>query len=94
MLNFRKMKLRSYLLSIFVILIILAGIIATVGLLGLRTAQRNTDILTKQIMAEDDAVMICRIQANVAARDLREMVLTGDVRQISNIEENINNSMQ
>lgn len=93
MLNFRKMKLRSYLLSIFIILIVLAGIIAAVGVVGLLTTQRNTDNLTNQIMAADSAVQTCRVQANVAARDLREMVLTADSQEISRFESSINDSI-
>ena len=93
MFNFKKRKLRPYLLSIFVVLIVLAGVIAAVGIVGLLTTQRHTDTLTNEIMGADSAVKTCRIEANVAARDLREMVLTEDLQQIDRFESSINDSI-
>ena len=91
---FNKMKLKPYLLTVFSALIVLAGIIALAGILGLLNTQRNTDLLVNQILAADSAVQQCRISANVAARDLREMVLSEDTQQISKFESNINDSIQ
>lgn len=91
---FNKMKLKPYMLTIFSALIVLAGIIALAGILGLLSVQQNTDLLVYKILAADSAVKECRISANVAARDLREMVLSENTQDISKFETSINDSIQ
>lgn len=90
---FNKMKLKPYLLTVFSIVILLAGIITLTGIVGLLQTSRNTDVLVKQTMAANDAVKNCRIQVNVAARDLREMVLTNDPQEMQSLKTNITNSI-
>lgn len=91
---FNKMKLKPYLLTVFSALIVLAGIIALAGILGLLSVQQNTDLLVNKILAADSAVKECRISANIAARDLREMVLSENIQDISKFESNINDNIQ
>lgn len=73
---FNKIKLKTYLLSVFSLIIVLTGIITIVAINGLLHTSENTDILVNEILAADSAVKTCRIEANVAAQELREMVLT------------------
>ena len=89
-----KMRLKPYLLMVFSALIVLAGIIALVGIIGLQSTQNNTENLIHQVLDANSAVKDCRIATNVAARDLREMVLSEDPQQISQFESNINDNIQ
>ena len=73
---FEKLKLKPYLLSIFSIIIVLSGILALTSITGLLNANKNTNLLVSEILAADTAVKNCRINVNIAARDLREMMLT------------------
>ena len=89
-----KMRLKPYLLMVFSALIVLAGIIALVGIIGLQSTQNNTEKLIHQVLDANSAVKDCRIATNVAARDLREMILSEDPQQISQFESNINDNIQ
>ena len=79
---------------VFSALIVLAGIIALAGIIGLQSTQNNTENLIHQVLDANSAVKDCRIATNVAARDLREMVLSEDPQQISQFESNINDNIQ
>ena len=91
---FHKMKLKPYLLSAFCVMILLAGIITALGIIGLINTSNNTDALVNQVLNAESAVKTCRIETNVAARDLREMLLTNDTARIAELKENINSSME
>lgn len=90
---FHKMKLKPYLLSAFGVMILLAGIITALGIIGLVSVSKNTDVLVNQVLNAENAVKTCRIQANIAARDLREMLLTDDTAKIADLKEEINSSL-
>lgn len=90
---FHKMKLKPYLLSAFGVMILLAGIITALGIIGLVSISKNTDALINQVLNAESAVKTCRIQANIAARDLREMLLTDDTARIAELKESINSSL-
>ncbi len=90
---FHKMKLKPYLLSAFGVMILLAGIITALGIIGLVSVSKNTDALVNQVLNAENAVKTCRIQANIAARDLREMLLTDDTAKIADLKEEINSSL-
>lgn len=91
---FNKIKLKPYLLTIFSILIALAGIIALTGILGLQNTKRNTDVLVNEVLNAGSAVKDCRIAANTAGRNLREMVLAENPQEIPAFESSINNNLQ
>ena len=90
---FNKMKLRTYLLTVFSIIILLTGFITAVGTLGLVKTSQNADVLVEKILTTDAAVKTCRIEVNIAARNLREMILTDDTSTYSSFNTQINNSM-
>ena len=91
---FHKIKLKSYLLTIFSILIVLAGVIALSGILGLQNTKQSTDLLVKQILEANSAVKECRIAANTAGRNLREMVLAENPQEIAAFESSINDNIE
>lgn len=73
---FKKMRLKSYLLMVFSTIIVLAAMITTLSIVGLFQIRNNTQVFIDNPLSAELAVKTCRIEANVAARDLREMVLT------------------
>ena len=90
---FRKLKLKKYLLGVFSLLLVLTGIITAVGVVGLMSTNRSADTLVNEVLAADTAAKTCRIEVNVAARDLREMLLTDDASRRAELEEEINDSL-
>lgn len=90
---FKKMKLKNYLSTVFFILILLCGLNAAMGVLGLRNVSKNTKLLINEISVADDASKICRIEANIAARNLREMLITDNPDQLNSFKSQINESM-
>ena len=52
---FHKMKLKPYLLSAFGVMILLAGIITALGIIGLVSVSKNTDALVNQVLNAEDA---------------------------------------
>ncbi len=91
---FKQMKLRTYLLSVFSLVIVLAGIITAVGVFGLIHTSQNTSTLVDQLLAADTAVKTCRIEANTAASNLREMVLTDNKNDQQAMKNEINASIE
>lgn len=64
------------------------------GCFGLVNTSNNTDELVNKTLAADSAVKTCRIEANIAARDLREMALTENADDAAKLKANINESME
>ena len=75
---FNKMKLKRYLTSMFTLIILMSAVITAAGTFGLAQLRSNMNTLINEELAADSAVKMCRIYANVAARDLREMLITAD----------------
>lgn len=90
---FRRVKLKRYLLGAFALLLVLTGIITACELIGLINTEQRADILIEQVSKADSATKICRIEVNVAARNLREMILTEDVAKRSQMESRIYESL-
>lgn len=90
---FRKVKLKKYLLGAFALLLVLTGIITVCEVVGLINTERNADVLINEILRADSAVKTCRIEANVAARNLREMILTEDAAKRSEMQSRIHESL-
>ena len=94
---FHKTKIKTYLLTIFSIIIVLATIICALGVAGLRNIRANTNVLTNQIIASSIAVKDCRIATNSAARDLREMIIAlsvNDTQSISQLKSSVQSSLE
>ncbi len=90
---FRRVKLKRYLLGAFALLLVLTGIITTCELAGLINTKQRADVLINQISRADSATKTCRIEVNIAARNLREMILTEDVTKRSQMESRIYESL-
>ena len=90
---FDKMKLKSYLLSIFSAVIVLAIITTAVGIRGLLETQNNMRTFINDILGSELAVKTCRIEVNIAARELREMALQDNKTKYAEYEQAINESI-
>lgn len=90
---FHKKKLRQYLLTVFTIIILLTSIITIVNISGLYTTHRSTQDLMNTTVAAEIAVKNCRLEANIAARNLREMVITKDAQKLQTLKEDVHSSV-
>ena len=90
---FDKMRLKKYLLTMFSTIIALAVIITAVGIGGLLETQNNMQTFIDDILGSELAVKTCRIEVNIAARELREMALQDDKTKYTEYEESINESI-
>ncbi len=75
---FEKMKLKPYLLTVFSTIIIFAAVIALIGIGGLMQSKKQMQVFIDDVLGAELAVKTCRIEVNVAARELREMALLPD----------------
>ena len=94
---FHKTKIKTYLLTIFSTIIVLATIICALGVAGLLNIRANTNVLTNQIIASSTAVKDCRIAINSAARDLREMIIAlsvNDTQSIPQLKSSVQSSLE
>ena len=90
---FEKVKLKTYLLAVFSAIIVLGGILTAVSVFGMGEIESNTNKLLDNIIAADTAMEDSRIYVNVAARDLREMMLTEERASEENLKSEINASL-
>ena len=90
---FEKVKLKTYLLAVFSAIIVLGGILTAVSVFGMGKIESSTNKLLDNIIAADTAIKDCRIHVNVAARDLREMMLAEDRASEENLKSEINASL-
>ena len=90
---FEKMKLRTYLLTVFSAIIALTGILTAVAVFGMGRIESGTNNLLDNVISADTAMKECRIHVNVAARDLREMMLTEDQATEQKLKDDINTSL-
>lgn len=91
---FKLMKLKPYLLTVFSIIIILAAVITSIGTMGLLKTKDNMQVFIDKTLGAESAVKTCRIEVNIAARDLREMVITDDPQDYAKLNERIEISIE
>ncbi len=89
---FHKKKLKQYLLTVFATIILLTTMITAVNISGLLTTHHITEDIMDSTVAAEIAVKNCRLQANIAARNLREMIITTDPQKRKALEEGVQNS--
>lgn len=90
---FKKVKLKQYLVTMFAMIIALSGILAGVTIMGFFKINSNTDHLTNQVMVVESAVKTCRVSVNIAARDLREILIMDEQADYSKLENNIQSQL-
>lgn len=91
---FKKLKLKPYLLLVFACVILLAAMITALSAAGLLEIRKNMQDYIDNTLGAEAAVKTCRIEANVAARDLREMVITDNVDDYSKFIDQIYESQK
>lgn len=75
---FKNLRLRARLQLCFGFILLLTVLISTLALTGLKTSNNNLNSFINHSFAADAAVKMCRIETNVAARTLRDMVIDTD----------------
>ena len=90
---FQRLKLRSYLFLVFITMICLSAITAGVGIFGLLNTKNQMDNLINKTLTADTAVKDCRIETNVAARILREMLITDNTSDYPSMKEQIQGNL-
>ena len=90
---FRKLKLKQYLLAVFSIIIVLSTILTLASVTGILMLRGTMQDFLHDTLSAESAVKNCRISANVAARDLREMVLVEDQASYNALKENISTNL-
>lgn len=90
---FNKVKLKKYLIGMFAAIILMSAVITAAGAFGLLQLKSGMDTLINEELAADSAVKMCRIKANIAARDLREMLITEDQTKRATMKANIEDSL-
>lgn len=87
---FKKLKIRMKLLVAFGIVLLLTALLSVYSISQLRKASDNLDGFVEGSVAVDDAVKACRIATFIAAKDMRDMVISGttDSENLQSIEEN------
>ncbi len=87
----KKLKIRSKLLVSFGVVLLLTVFISVFAIMQLQKANDNLKEFIDGVVAADDGVKVCRINAFMAAKDVRDMVITGgtDAQTKQDIEGNI-----
>ncbi|MEG1895150.1 MAG: MCP four helix bundle domain-containing protein, partial [Oscillospiraceae bacterium] len=89
----KKLKIRGRLVLSFSTMVLLTLIITAASLVGLRASGDNLNDFIDHSYTADTAIKMCRIEANVAARTVREMTLDANPANMSGykakIDENI-----
>ncbi len=87
----KKLKIRSKLLVSFGVVLLLTVMISIFSIMQLQKANNNLKDFINGVVAADDAVKVCRINTFMAAKDVRDMVITGtsDAQRKQEIDGNI-----
>lgn len=91
---FDKMSLKKYLLTSFSVIIVLAIIITALSVFGITKTKGHMNNYINTTLAADTAVKICRIEGNVAGRNLREMALMPKGSDITDKKARIDQSIE
>lgn len=90
----KKMNLRKRLLSAFTIILIFMLMISVFAIFSLRSSNDNFNDFISYSYQADSSVKICRIQTNVAARALRDMLIDTNAKNDSVYIEKYNTSIK
>lgn len=88
--NKKIKKKLNYAYQIVIKLMVLSGILSMIGL-GL--LYRNLNNYINGAQAADTAVKLCRVSVNIAARNIREMVLNEDTSSFNNYKSKVDERM-
>ncbi len=91
---FNNLKIRTRLIISFSIILILSVIISIVALNALYIADKNLNNLIEGSVRADNAVKTVRIETNIVARTVREMIIDKNVNNYNSYKESIDTSIQ
>lgn len=90
---FKNFKIRYRLALSYAVIVLLAVVIALLALGGLKSANTELNSFVEHPFTADKAIKMCRIEVNVAARNIREMLIDPDTSNYPSykaaVEENV-----
>lgn len=86
-------KIKTKLLICFAIILVMSVSIAGYELTGLKQTGQAMQRFIDEAFTADGAIKMCRIEANVAARTIREMTIDGDVKNYDAYEQKIDENI-
>ncbi len=89
--NAKMKKKLNYTYTIVIRLMIFSGFLS---ILGLSISYGNLSSYINGAQAADTAVKVCRISVNIAARNIREMALNGDISSYANYRNKVDEQMK
>lgn len=89
-----KMKIKQKLVYSYVVVIVLMILMTFMSILGLNLVNGKMNDYINGAQSANTAVKMCRIQVNIAARNIREMVLNDDKSTYENYEKEINSTLE
>ncbi len=89
--NAKMKKKLNYTYTIVIRLMIFSGFLS---ILGLSISYGNLSSYINGAQAADTAVKVCRISVNIAARNIREMALNGDISSYANYRSKVDEQME
>lgn len=90
----KRLKIKGRLTFGYGIVILLMVIISSVSLIELKRMQEQLEGYINGVASADSAVKLCRIDINIAARDIREMALNEDTTTYDTYEANIQEKIE
>lgn len=89
----KNLKIKSRLVISFAAIVVLAAIIALLALVGLKNSNEDLKEFIDTSYAADTAIKLCRIETNIAARVVREMLIDTDVSKYPEYTKTIENNI-
>lgn len=89
-----KMKMKEKLIFGYVLMAVLMILMAIIGIVGLFFLNGRLKQYINGPQAADTAVKMCRIEVNIAARNIREMALCGDKSQYDYYIDKVNTNIE
>ena len=91
---FKKLSLKPYLLCVFSTIIALTAFMTVIGIVGLLNTKENIQQFIDKTLQTEAAVKNSRIEVNVAARNLRDMLITDDTTEYAKYQGSIDKSIE
>lgn len=90
----KKLTIRNRLFTAFSMVLVLTVIIAILSISSLNKANSNLNFYVSSIQKTDDAIKESQLYMNIAARYIRDLALTKDTSQFSEMKDEINTNLK
>lgn len=87
-----QMKMQNKMVFGYSVVIGMMIVLALISVVGLIFVNGKMNTYANSAQKADTAVKMCRIESNIAARNIREMALNGDTSSYDTYKENVKDS--